>query len=78
VSAFRRSTRYKSLPFPQKADSETMYLAIHEWSSASVPEAEVKETVNTEWSKKVLPSTKIIHGEMWKLIKEYGKTGTPL
>jgi hypothetical protein len=78
VSGFRRTTRYESFPFPAKADSETMYLAVHEWSSAAVPMVDIWETVNTEWSEKVLQSTKVVHGEMWELIKEYGETSTPL
>lgn len=73
---YRRSTRYR---FPAGTEAgRPRYLALHEYDTMDLPTDQIKMVVSTEWSKRVIGAAKAFDRDVWKLIKEKGKSETKL
>jgi hypothetical protein len=68
---YNRCTRYKKLD-----DSTPRFLAIHEYATTDFPMDQLKIVFGTEWTKKVVESSKIFDRDTWEYITEYRKSGS--
>lgn len=77
---YRRTRRFKltfgrqnRLPAADKKISEPpKYLALHEFDSDELPQAELQKTGETEWAKKVMGGVTQTDIGVYKVLKEFG------
>jgi hypothetical protein len=69
---------YKMAARPEQEDFKATYYALHEFDQQVTPPEQIKQVVETAWSKKVIGSAILFQRDQWEFIAEAGATETKL
>ena len=69
-----QSRALKGLPTTdEKAPEPPTWLAIHEFDTLDLPMKDMQATAETEWSKRILGTAKVIEAPVYRHVKSFGK-----